>query len=156
MELNEMELKEIGTVHSDIKKITEVRHLSRGWTKDMCLIKLKSQYKAGLGGLNGYSHVIVLFWVSQHKQWKMPKGNIKPKDVKVFATRMPVRPNPIGLSTVELLNFSPEDGTITVKGLDAIDGTPVIDIKPYMPHFDSYPEATVPEWVKKHIRKYHH
>jgi tRNA (adenine37-N6)-methyltransferase len=148
-----MELKEIGTVISNIKRFTQVRHLPRnGWTDDTCIIKLKPQYRLGLGGLDGFSRVIILFWVSQHKQWKMPKDNPKPKCIKIFATRIPVRPNPIGLSVVELLDFSPQEGTIKVKGLDAIDGTPILDIKPYLPHFDSYPEATVPEWIARHLR----
>ena len=156
MEVIFMELKEIGSVISDIKDFTKVRHLHRGWTSDTVDIKLKPQYKRGLGGLSGYSHVIIMFWISQHKQWKIPKDSHKPKHVKVFATRMPVRPNPIGLSVVELMDFSTEEGTVTVKGLDAIDGTPILDIKPYLPHFDSYPEATVPEWIEKHLKEHHH
>lgn len=151
-----MELKEIGTVCSEVKDFREVRHLTRGWTANTCMIKLKEQYKRGLGGLNGYSHIIILFWISQHRQWKMPKENHKPKDVKVFATRMPVRPNPIGLSVVELLDFSIDEGTIIVKGIDAIDGTPVLDIKPYLPHFDSYAEAKVPDWIERHLKEHHH
>lgn len=150
-----MKLKEIGTVCSAIKKFSDVRHISRGWTDDKCIIKLNSQYKSGLGGLTGYSHIIVLFWINQYKQWKMPKNSHKPQHVKVFATRMPVRPNPIGLSTVELLDFSTEEGTIHVKGLDAIDGTPVLDIKPYMPHFDSFQKAKIPQWLEKHIKEHH-
>ena len=129
-----MEFREIGRVFSEVKGITDVQHTSRGWTADTCKIKLMPQYKRGLGGLDGYSHVIILFYINQHKKWKMPKEHHKPKHVKVFATRMPVRPNPIGLSTVELLDFSTEEGTMTVKGLDAVDGTPILDIKPYLPH----------------------
>ena len=151
-----MELKEIGTVISEIKDFNKVRHLSRGWTADTCLIRLKPQYKRGLGGLEGYSHLIILFWLSQYKQWKMPKNHHRPRQVKVFATRMPVRPNPIGLSVVELLDFSPEEGLVKVKGLDAIDGTPILDIKPYLPHFDSYPKATVPGWLEQHLKEHHH
>jgi len=148
-----MKLKEIGTVFSEIKKPNQVRHLLRdGWTADTCTIKLKPQYRRGLGGLEGFSRVIILYWISRHKEWKMPKDNPKPKRVKIFATRIPVRPNPIGLSVVELLDFSPEDGTLTVRGLDAIDGTPVLDIKPYLPHFDSFPEASVPEWIARYLR----
>lgn len=147
-----IQLKEIGTVYSEIKHCDDIRHLLRnGWTADTCIIKLKPQYKLGLGGLEGYSHLIIIFWASQHKQWKMGKDNPKPKNVKVFATRIPVRPNPIGLTVVELLDFSPEEGTITVKGLDAIDGTPILDIKPYLAHLDSYPEATVPEWIGQYL-----
>jgi len=151
-----MKLKEIGTVCSEIKNFHEVRHLSRGWTADTCLIKLKPQYRRGLGGLAGYSHLIILFWFSRYREWKMPKEKHKPKEVKVFATRMPARPNPIGLSVVELVDFSIDEGTIVVKGIDAIDGTPVLDIKPYLPHFDSYAEAKVPEWLEQHLKEHHH
>jgi len=69
---------------------------------------------------------------------------------------MPVRPNPIGVSVVELLDFSADSGEIIVKGLDALDGTPVLDIKPFIPNFDSYPEACVPDWVKEHLDSHHH
>ena len=69
---------------------------------------------------------------------------------------MPVRPNPIGLSVVELMDFSPESGRVVVKGLDALNGTPILDIKPYIPNFDSYPEASLPEWVGVHLKEGHH
>jgi tRNA (Thr-GGU) A37 N-methylase len=106
--------------------------------------------------LEGYSHIIVLFWVHKAREWKMPKEHKKPPYVKIFATRMPVRPNPIGLSIVELLDFSADSGEVIVKGLDALDGTPVIDIKPYIPDFDGYPEAGVPDWVRCHLDSCHH
>jgi tRNA (adenine37-N6)-methyltransferase len=151
-----MKFREIGRVLSEVKEINDIQHTSCGWTADTCTIKLMPQFKGGLGGLEGYSHVIILFYINQHKKWKMPKKHHKPKNVKVFATRMPVRPNPIGLSTVELINFSTEEGTLTVKGLDAIDGTPILDIKPYIPHFDAYAEASVPHWIEEHLKEHHH
>ena len=86
----------------------------------------------------------------------MPKDHGKPPDVKLFATRMPTRPNPIGLSVVKLIDFSPETGKITVGGLDALNESPVLDIKPYIPNFDSVPSATLPDWVKRHLVKHHH
>jgi tRNA-Thr(GGU) m(6)t(6)A37 methyltransferase TsaA len=66
--------------------------------------------------------------------------------VGVFATRSPVRPNPIALSVVRLLER--RGHTLLVKGLDAYDGTPVLDIKPYIPYSDSIPDATFPHWVR--------
>ena len=69
---------------------------------------------------------------------------------------MPARPNSIGMSVVELLDFSVDTGKITVKGLDALNGTPVLDIKPYIPNFDSYPKASVPEWVGQHLHSHFH
>lgn len=67
-----------------------------------------------------------------------------------------MRPNPIGLSVVELMDFSPDSGRVAVKGLDALNGTPILDIKPYIPNFDSYPEASLPEWVGRHLIEHQH
>jgi tRNA-Thr(GGU) m(6)t(6)A37 methyltransferase TsaA len=67
--------------------------------------------------------------------------------VGVFATRSPARPNPIGLTTVRVLERS--RNTLKVTGLDAIDGTPVLDIKPYIPGYDSPTRAKTPSWMKK-------
>ncbi|HIE31758.1 MAG TPA: tRNA (N6-threonylcarbamoyladenosine(37)-N6)-methyltransferase TrmO [Methanosarcinales archaeon] len=131
-------------------------HGDKGWGEDTSQIILYPEHASGLGGLDGYSHILVLFWIHRSGEWKMPKDSHRPAHVKVFATRMPVRPNPIGLSVVELLNFSPENGEMLVKGFDALDGTPILDIKPYIPDFDSYPEATLPEWVAEHLKEHHH
>jgi len=146
----------IGYVRSAYTQTEDVAHTHTGWTADTSQIHLLAQYAKGLGGLQGYSHIIVLFWVHKAREWKMPKPHLKPPHVKLFATRMPVRPNPIGMSVVELLDFSADKGEIVVKGLDALDGTPVLDIKPYIPNFDSYPNASVPGWVGQHINNHHH
>jgi tRNA-Thr(GGU) m(6)t(6)A37 methyltransferase TsaA len=149
-------VKTIGYVKSDYSKTKDVSHTHTGWTADISQINLLPKYARGLGGLKGYSHIIILFLVHRAKEWKMPKNHQKPPHVKVFATRMPVRPNSIGMSVVELLDFSTDTGRITVKGLDALDGTPVLDIKPYIPNFDSYPEASVPKWVGQHLHSHFH
>ena len=149
-------IRPIGYVQSDYAQTEEVPHTHTGWTTDVSRIRLLPKYAKGLGGLTGYSHVIVLFRVHRAKEWKMPKDHHKPTHVKVFATRMPVRPNYIGLSIVELLDFSTDTGEVIVKGLDALDGTPVLDIKPYIPNFDSYPKAYVPDWVRDHLNSHHH
>lgn len=148
--------KTIGYVKSDYAQTKDVSHTHDGWTADISHINLLPKYSKGLGGLKGYSHIIVLFLVHRAKEWKMPKNNKKPPHVKIFATRMPVRPNSIGMSVVELLDFSSDTGQITVKGLDALNGTPVLDIKPYIPNFDSYPEASVPQWVSRHLHSHFH
>ena len=149
-------VRPIGYVQSAYTQAEDVAHTHSGWTADTSQIHLLPRYAKGLGGLQGYSHIIVLFWVHKAKEWKMPKDHHKPPHVKLFATRMPVRPNPIGMSIVELLDFSTDTGQITVKGLDALDGTPVFDIKPYIPNFDSYPDACVPDWVRDHLNSHHH
>ncbi len=149
-------LRPIGYVRSAYAEPGDVPHTHDGWTADVSRIRLLPRHAGALRGLKGYSHIIVLFWVHRARDWKMPKHHHKPPGVKVFATRMPVRPNPIGLSAVELLDFSPQTGVVTVKGLDALEGTPVLDIKPYIPNFDSYPEARIPEWVSRHLDSHFH
>ena len=149
-------VRAIGHVQSSYSNPGDVVHAHAGWTGDTSKIRLLPQHAGGLRGLEGYSHVIVLFWVHRAREWKMPRGHHKPPHVKVFATRMPVRPNPIGLSVVELLEFSPETGEVVVRGLDAVNGTPVLDLKPYIPNFDSLPDAAVPEWVAEHLNSHFH
>jgi len=149
-------VRAVGYVLSGYVQPQDVAHSHTGWTADVSRIQLLSKHAAGLGGLKGYSHVIVLFCVHRAREWKLPKHHHKPPHVKVFATRMPVRPNPIGMSVVELLDFSPQTGEITVRGLDALDGTPVLDIKPYIPNFDSYPDARTPQWVAHHLNSHFH
>ncbi len=114
-------------------------------------IVFKPEYRnaEALRGLEGFSHIWLIWEFSESKieKWKPtvrpPKlgGN---KRVGVFATRSPFRPNPIGLSCVKIksINYNTENGpTITVLGADLMNETPIYDIKPYIPHFDSHPEA---------------
>ena len=154
--LDSFSIRPIGYVQSAYAQTEDVPHTHTGWTAEISHIHLLPKYTKGLGGLTGYSHIIVLFWVHKAKEWKMPKDHHKPSHVKIFATRMPVRPNSVGMSVVELLNFSTDTGQIVVKGLDALGGTPVLDIKPYIPNFDSYSDACVPDWVRQHLNSHHH
>jgi len=154
--LDSFSIRPIGYVQSAYVQTEDVPHTHTGWTADTSHIRLLPRYAKALGGLTGYSHIIVLFWVHKAKDWKMPKNHCKPPHVKLFATRMPVRPNPVGISVVELLDFSTDTGEVTVKGLDALDGTPVLDIKPYIPNFDSYSNACVPDWLKEHLDSHYH
>lgn len=154
--LDSFSIRPIGHIQSGYAQPEDVIHTHTGWTEDVSYIRLLPKYAKGLGGLTGYSHIIVLFWVHKAKEWKIPKDHHKPPHVKIFATRMPVRPNPVGVSVVELLYFSTDTGEVIVKGLDALDGTPVLDIKPYIPNFDSYPKACVPDWVRHHLNSHHH
>lgn len=149
-------VRAIGYVRSAYIQTEDVAHTHTGWTGDTSRIHLFPRYAKGLGGLQGYSHIIVLFRVHRAREWKMPKDHHKPHHVKIFATRMPVRPNFIGMSVVEMVDFSADSGQIVVKGLDALDGTPVLDIKPYIPNFDSCAEAQVPDWVTDHLNSHHH
>ncbi len=149
-------VRPIGYVQSEYGAPRDVWHHRADRDDAVSVLRLDERNRRLLRGLQGYSHIIVLFWVHRAGEWKMPKGHSKPKHIKVFATRMPVRPNPIGLSLVELLDFSTETGEVKVRGLDAVDGSPVLDIKPYLPHCDSLPEATVPDWVTEGLNRHFH
>ena len=141
-----MTLKSIGTVRSKIKQKTR-----RKFKDLLSEIVVDPALTEGLDDLSDFSHIIVIFWMHQRSgevPLKVrPRGNPALSLTGVFATRSPDRPNPLGKSTVELIQR--RDNILTVKGLDAIDGTPVIDIKPYIPGYDSVESARAPSWVIK-------
>lgn len=114
-------------------------------------VRIFPEFCAGLKGIEDYSHLIILYWIHLRDNEEerrtllvFPKRHTVNVETGVFACRSPSRPNPIGLCVVELLKI--EKYTFTVKGLDAIEGSPIIDIKPYLPRADSVPNARVPEW----------
>jgi tRNA-Thr(GGU) m(6)t(6)A37 methyltransferase TsaA len=117
-------------------------------------VEINEKYKDALLGLDQFSHIIVYFWF--HKNDTPEERNvlqIYPRGKKenpwsgVFATRSPKRPNLIGMFTCKILSV--EGNIIHVDKTDAFDGTPVIDVKPYIPKLDVISEVRVPEWVKK-------
>ena len=105
-----------------------------------------------LDGIAGFSHVFVLFWLSEisseeRKTLKVhPRGRQDMPLLGVFATRTNLRPNPVGLTLVELVKI--EGNVLTVRGLDAFDDTPVLDIKPF-DSWDTAKDAKVPKWWSK-------
>ena len=121
----------IGFVSSPYKETGEVpRGLGAKHDVDGTL-KILSQFEAGLTDIEGFSHLIVL-WEFDRSQGFQLLG-MPPSDNRqhgVFATRSPYRPNPIGMTTVELLRR--EGANLHVRGVDMLDGTPILDIKPYL------------------------
>ena len=115
-------------------------------------IVLNNELVEGLSGISGFSHLFVLFYLNQvtleqRKTLKVhPRGRQDMPLTGVFAARTMLRPNPIGLTLVELLKV--DGNVLTVRGLDAYDGTPVLDIKPY-DFWDMAENAKVPDWWKK-------
>lgn len=96
------------------------------------------EYAGGLDGLDRYKHILAVFHMDRapgYVEKGHPMGDTSIPKRGVFATRSPARPNPIGITVIEVL--SAEGRVIRVTGLDALNGTPVIDIKPYEEHFDS-------------------
>jgi len=145
-ELPSMTLKAIGIVRSEIKQSS--RQDCREIVSD---IVIDSSLTEALDNLDDFSHIIVLYWMHQVSALSQvptkvhPKGRYELPLVGLFATRAPYRPNPIGKATVRLLQR--QGNILKVEGLDAIDGTPVIDIKPYIPGYDSVTNTRVPPWI---------
>jgi tRNA-Thr(GGU) m(6)t(6)A37 methyltransferase TsaA len=107
-------------------------------------VDLDPRYAAGLEDLGLYSHVILLYWMNEARRdlvLQVP-GHLEGRTRGTFALRSPVRPNPIALAVVELLAV--EGATLTVRKVDCIDGTPLLDIKPYYASIDSVPGARRP------------
>jgi len=110
---------------------------------------VNEEYVDGLESLDGFSHIILLYWF--HKV-KPPQMMVRPyldnRERGLFATRAPSRPNPIGLSVVELIRIKRDK--IVFRGADMLDGTPLLDIKPYVPGFDEISNARV-GWLERHL-----
>jgi tRNA-Thr(GGU) m(6)t(6)A37 methyltransferase TsaA len=142
-----MTLKAIGIVRNDVK---EERPADYEWGEIVSEIVIHPSLTEALDGLDEFSHIIVLYWMHRvtenvvpHKVH--PMRNPELPLTGLFATRAPNRPNRIGKTTVRMLQR--QGNILTVKGLDALDGTPVLDIKPYIPGYDSAADGKVPQWI---------
>lgn len=118
----------------------------------VCVAQIDPDFAPGLAGLDGFSHLILLYWLDLATSVDLvftPPFDTSPRGV--FATRAPARPSPIGLSVVAFDGF---DGPcrLLVRYLDCVDGTPLLDIKPYLPTTDSEPDATL-GWLEPHAAR---
>jgi tRNA-Thr(GGU) m(6)t(6)A37 methyltransferase TsaA len=147
-------LKPIGHVENGVQRGKQAI-----WEQIESRILLDEQWMEALQGLEEFSHIVVVFWLDRPGQTDVPlRVHPEARDdmplVGLFATRTPLRPNPIGLTTVELLSV--EGTTLRVRGLDAFDGTPVLDIKPYLIRGDLKSEASVPGWLRRLWETHNH
>ena len=117
-------------------------------------IEIHRRYKEGLLGLNQFSHIIVFFWFDkndtpEHRKVLRvhPRGHKANPLTGVFAARSPERPNLIGISTCKILSI--DNNIIHIDQIDAFNGSPVIDIKPFIPRTELIAEAITPGWAEK-------
>jgi tRNA-Thr(GGU) m(6)t(6)A37 methyltransferase TsaA len=149
----EMNFEPIGIVKS-----AATEPVDENWGHIVSEIYLAESYTPGLRGLEQFSHLIVLFCMHQatfHSTTDLvrrPRGRADMPELGIFAQRARHRPNPIGITAVELIAIA--GNVVKVKGLDAIDGTPVLDLKPYVPVFDCMDRAIIPEWMKRLMEGY--
>lgn len=125
-------VKPIGIVHSTFK--TREEDIYSTLDENIGEIEIFKEYAEGLSDVEGCSHIIVIFWLhkSNFTSLKVRPLHHPEKLRGVFATRSPDRPNPLGMTVVELIEH--KGNVLRVKGIDMLDGTPVLDIKPYTKH----------------------
>ena len=125
----------IGIIHSPFKDIKGMPIQSAGAKGIKGTIELGHEFAAGLKDLEGFSHIILLYHFHLSQSYSLRVKPFLDEALHgVFATRAPRRPNSIGLSAVKLLGI--EGSTLHIEGVDIVDGTPLLDIKPYVPEFD--------------------
>jgi tRNA-Thr(GGU) m(6)t(6)A37 methyltransferase TsaA len=143
----------IGTVYNDVTEPTD-----EGWGGGVSEVVLDETLADGLDGIEDFSHVLILYWMHRAaeaepvRMRRRPQGREDIPEIGIFAQRARHRPNPIGVTAVRLLRR--DKNRLVVQGLDAINGTPVVDVKPYVPQFDTVESPRVPEWVARLMVKY--
>ncbi len=148
-----MHLEPIGSVRSPVREGRD-----DAWGGVVSEIVLRSELAAGLQGLDGCSHALVVYWMHEARfdpaahLVRRPRDRADLPELGIFAQRAKHRPNPIGVTSVRIVRI--EGATLGVQGLDAIDGTPVLDVKPHFPVFDAPDGATVPAWVDELMTGY--
>jgi tRNA-Thr(GGU) m(6)t(6)A37 methyltransferase TsaA len=122
-------------------------------TKGGIFVELFEDYKTALKALDGFGHINILWWFDgcdfeEARRILEVDAPYKhaPDKMGIFATRSPVRPNPIALSAAQIISIDHETGRIQLAYIDANDGSPVIDIKPYTPSLDRVESPAVPQW----------
>ncbi len=142
----------IGTIHTRHQSAEGTPIQPGGAQNSEGIVELFPEYTEGLKDLDGFSHVILLYHFHLISQ---PALTVQPFmdsiSHGVFSTRSPARPNPIGLSVVRLKKLV--DNRLHIEDVDILDGTPLVDIKPYVPHFDSKTTTKI-GWLENNVHKH--
>jgi len=145
----QIHLQQIATVKSPFCDLVNMPVQPKGAKETYATIEFKKEYEVGLQDLDGFSHVYLIYYFHEVKE---PKLSVIPFNDKthtprgVFSTRTPMHPNSLGLSVVELVKI--EGNIVTIKGVDILDGTPLLDIKPYIENFDKVEGESRSGWMK--------
>ena len=149
-----LDISVIGYVENNVDKQSD-----ENWGSIRSRIRLNNDYIDGLSGLADFSHAIILTYFLHEALFERDKHLQRhPRNLKemplvgIFSQRAKDRPNPIGLTAVKIIDVLKD--SLLVEGLDAINGTPVLDIKPYYPQYDKVDDAIVPDWVNLLMENY--
>ena len=130
-----MRIKPIGIIHSPFQSGAETP-IQPSRSRANGQVEVFKEYQEGLEDIEGFSHIILIYWFHKSKGYSLKVKPFLDDTLRgVFATRAPSRPNQIGISVVRLLER--KENILYVKGIDVLDGTPLIDIKPHVPDFES-------------------
>jgi tRNA-Thr(GGU) m(6)t(6)A37 methyltransferase TsaA len=141
--------KPIGVVHSPFKELKNMPIQPTGCKGVEGEIEIFPEFSPGLQDLDGFSHIFVIYFLHKVQGWKSKViPFLDTQERGIFSTRSPVRPNPIGLSVLEIKAVN--GNRIMVNNTDILDGTPVLDIKPFVPQFDQ-PENTRIGWLTGNV-----
>jgi len=139
----------IGIIHSPYKQIEGIPIQGKFKPEVKAYIELKEEYAPGLRDLEGFSHAILIYYFHKsQKEQIIGKPFLEDKEYGIFAIRSPHRPNHIGISVVKIEGI--EENKLHFSEVDVLDGTPVLDIKPYVKHFDSR-DNVISGWIDKHF-----
>ena len=145
----EFVIEPIGIIHS-LFKTTDGMPIQPRFSDAVGKVEVFRKFKNGLKDINGFSHIMLVYWFHKSSGFKLhARPFLDNKEKGIFAIRSPNRPNPIGISVVKLKKI--EDNVLTVEGIDVLDNTPLIDIKPYVPEFDN--SKIKIGWLKEKIKK---
>jgi tRNA (adenine37-N6)-methyltransferase len=137
-----IQYKPIGVIKSPFKQLDGMPIQPIGACGVHGEIHLKEEYKEGLDDLEEFSHIMLIYHLHLSNGYSLRvKPFLDDKKHGIFATRAPKRPNPIGISVVKLENV--EGNIVHISNVDIVDGTPLLDIKPYIPHFDKKSDEKV-------------
>jgi tRNA-Thr(GGU) m(6)t(6)A37 methyltransferase TsaA len=149
--MNEIKYKPIGIIHSPFKEPKGTPIQPGGAKGTNGTVEIFPAYAEGLKDIEGFSHIILLYDFHLSKESALiAKPYMDNETHGVFAMRGPSRPNPIGISVVRLLKV--EGNTLRVRDMDIVDGTPLLDIKPYVPEFDTREVERI-GWLGKNVHK---
>jgi tRNA-Thr(GGU) m(6)t(6)A37 methyltransferase TsaA len=149
--MNEIKYKPIGVVHSPFKKPKGTPIQPAGAENINGTVEVFPEYTAGLKDLEGFSHIILIYHFHLSKGAALKVRPYMDSEVHgVFAMRGPSRPNPVGISVVRLVKI--EENILHIQDVDVVDGTPLLDIKPYVPEFDIRKVEKI-GWLEKNVHK---
>ena len=147
--MNRIIMNPIGVIHTPFEKVEGMPIQPVGAEQIEGRVVIDPQYLEGLTDIEGFSHLILIYAFHQSKGFQLKvKPFLDDRMRGLFATRAPRRPNPIGLSIVELLRR--DQNILHVRNIDVVDGTPLLDLKPFVPAFDA-PQAAAIGWLEGNV-----